>query len=174
MFWFRIELDEKGQLISSKQVDSDNHQRGDGRSVFYFSRPTKEIAEVAAYREYHRLRQTARRAIYKAQGKCKCGRARDKETPEQRAFATCPGCRALHGPQHLRASARAKGLPVPPPVGKAVQFADRRNEEKLELLQEVQEQFLRSTMGVFGKWLQAEIEKLQPKPATKLRVVGNR
>lgn len=55
---------------------------------------------------------------------------------------------------------------------KADPNAARRNEEKLELLREVQDKFLRSGMRVFGLWLQEEIEKLQPKPATKLRVVG--
>ena len=54
------------------------------------------------------------------------------------------------------------------------QTAARRNEEKLELLREVQDKFLRSGMRVFGLWLQEEIEKLQQKPATKLRIVGNR
>lgn len=172
MFWFRVELDEKGQLISSKQVDSDDHQRGDGRSVFYFSRTSKEAAESAAYREYHRLRITARRAKYAKEGRCKCGRHRDKETATDRAFVTCPACRALHAPQHARAVARQKGLePVAPPT-KADYFVSRRNEEKLELLLEVQDKFMRLTMGPFGKWLQGEIEKLQPKQATKLRVVG--
>jgi len=171
MFWFRVELDSKGKVLSCAQVAK--AAEGESGGVFFFQALDGKSAAEKAYREYHRLRMAARRARYAAEGRCKCGRNRDKETPEQRAFRCCPACRALRSPQEQRSAARRKGLtPVPPP-SKAEHFVSRRNEEKLELLKEVQDKFLRSGMRVFGLWLQEEIEKLQPKPAAKLRVVAS-
>ena len=67
--------------------------------------------------------------------------------------------------------AKQKGLPVAP-VDKAARFVERRNDEKLDLLKAVQDQFLGSTMRQFGEWLKGEIAKLEPAEKPKLRVVG--
>ena len=169
MFWFRVELDEKGKVISCAQVAK--AAEGVAGGVFFFKAANGKSAAEKAYREHHRLQLAARRAQYAREGRCKCGRHRDKETPAELAFVTCPACRALHAPQHARAAARQKGLtPVPPPT-KADHFAARRTEEKLELLREVQDHFQRNTMRNFGLWLAAEIALLEPKAPAKLRAV---
>jgi len=171
MFWFRVELDSKGKVLSCAQVAK--AAEGESGGVFFLRAADGKSAAERAYRQYHRLRTTARRERYAEEGKCRCGRSRDKETPQSRAFRTCPACRAVDLARHERATALQRGLTVVAMPTKAEHFVSRRNEEKLELLKEVQDKFLRSGMRVFGLWLQEEIEKLQPKPAAKLRVVAS-
>lgn len=170
MFWFRVELDEKGKVLSCQQVAAATEDGGQG-GVFFMRAKSAKIAGEIAYREYHRLRQVARRARYAIEGRCKCGRTRDRETPAQRALAHCPACLETMRKFNERETLKKKGLPVPP-VDKAASFVERRNEEKLELLLEVEDQFKRNTMRNFGLWLAERIAKLQPKkPERRLRAV---
>lgn len=168
MFWFRVELDETGKVVSCTQVAK--ACEGESGGVFFFKASSTKSASEKAYREYHRLRQVARRARYAKEGRCKCGRSRENETPEQRARAECPACAKMHKNHRERAAAKSAGLAVAP-VDKAERFVERRNEEKLELLREVQNQFQRNTMRNFGLWLAAQIADLEPKAPPKLRAV---
>jgi hypothetical protein len=172
MFWFRIELDTSGKLIKSERV-ADAGERDGKPSVYYFRAPGAESAEAMAFREYHRLRQQARREAYKRLGKCKCGRSRDRESAADSQFKLCPVCRSNHTKDWSRGRLRAKGVVVPTP-SKAIAFVDRRNEEKRILLEEVKDQFLRLSMGQFGKWLNDRIAEVSPKAPPQLRVVGSR
>lgn len=169
LFWFRIELASDGKVASCAQVDD----CGDARAgaVYYLRAASAKSAAKLAYNKYHAVRLAARRERYEAEGRCKCGRRRDGESPAERAFKTCVGCRALHKPQHARATARLKGLPFEPPPSKSDHFAARRVEEKLDTLRQVQDQFQRNTMRNFGLWLAAQIAELEPKAPAKLRAV---
>jgi hypothetical protein len=171
MFWFRVELDAKGNALSCTQLAK--APVGEAGGLYFFRATTAKSATQLAFREYHRLRQVSRRARYAAEGKCRCGRSRKDETPEERKRSVCAACLKLARVDHERQSLKAKGL-LAPPVDKAALFRDRRTEEKLELLKEVSDKFMQSSMRTFGLWLQEEIEKLQPKEAPKLRVVGGK
>lgn len=165
MFWFRVELDEKGKVVSCQQVAKAADLQTGG--VFFFRATSGKLAAERAYREYHRLRMAARREKYAAEGRCKCGRSRHAESESDRAFVTCPACRAINKPQHKRAELRRKGIEVAPGPTKADHFVARRNEEKLEVLKRVREEFRRNTMRNFGLWLESAIAELEPKTDSK-------
>jgi hypothetical protein len=171
IFWYRIELNEKGEIVKRKRVARSGAGKCGSVTVIYVEASGQEDADAIAFKEYHRIRIAERRAHYAATGRCKCGRSREKETAAEREFQTCPGCRALHKPQHERSEARKKGLEPVAPISKADHCAARRVEEKLEVLREVQEKFFQMNSGPFGVWLAQQIKALEPKAPRKLRAV---
>lgn len=167
LFWFRIELNAAGKVVSCRRVDACGD--AEAGAVYFLRALSDKDASKKAFNEYHRLRLAARRARYAAEGKCKCGRERDGETEDQRALAQCQRCLKLEREQKKRRANELRGIPVEP-IDKSARFHERRADEKLDLLKAVRLQFQRLTMREFGVWLNGEIAKHE-EPAPKLRAV---
>ncbi len=184
-----------GQLVKSEQVEKHGRRDG-GPRVYFLKAASVERARVMASGLWRMTELGSKRLAYQRLRVCKCGCRRDRETQAQSVFKLCPKCRAkpvvVAPPRHLPAPvapapvapAPAPPLPVrlapvavaplpPRPVAPPIPMS---RSEKVELLDEVREQFLRLSMTQFGKWLNERIAKLEVKAPVqpKLRIVGSK
>lgn len=162
---FRVEVDEDGKVLSIREVERAGTAKG---GVFYVRARSEKAAGKAAYNAYHRLRLRDRRARYRAEGKCDCGRARDVRKPgSNEFFINCSACLKGMTDSKERKRRRDAGEDVPrPSVGESLRRRRQaeREEHRLEVLREVNRRFLADRQG-FARWLQGEIEKLAGRSA---------
>ena len=159
--WWCVKFDASGSVESVHAVTAESKSTP---TVIYVLARSGDRAAVAAYRMRQRLAMRARRAEYKAQGLCQCGRKRG-----DKSFARCETCRTRHHADRRRAQARARGERVKTPP-KREAFRQRRAEDaaaiQLETLQWVMEIWQDcSTNGEFTRRLKAMIAKAQGKAA---------
>lgn len=163
MSWYRVELDDRGSVLSvtlqSKALEST-------RSVIYVEARGQEAAGKLAERLYSRRKVKERRAKYRAEGKCPCGR--DRGALKGIHCAVClenakakreRSSKGIEGGQELRLKKSA------------ARVRDRKAEMRLEALCELQ-----AKLGEFQSvaaariWVQSEIRRL--KGLSPIRSVG--
>lgn len=119
--WFRVELDGNGKLISCAVVAE---PADPAHGLFFFKATTSERASRLAYNAHHTKLLNARRAQYAKEGRCRCGRLRDRKDGPR-----CMVCIQRQSADNARRALRKKGIKVPKP-DRRESIAARRNEER--------------------------------------------
>jgi hypothetical protein len=164
LHWFRVELTDDGKVVSCRVADSGD--KG-ARLVHYVQAVDAAAAAKAALNARAAELLAARRAAYKAQGLCACGRKRNRPGSER-----CSACYERHLVHEARQKRKRKGEKLEPLDRRAVlqqrKEAERREAiasatptaQRLSLLLEVQKAWQDSpTNGAFTSWLMREIER---------------
>lgn len=164
-FWWRLELDAAGKVVSSARVE----KCFDGEDGFiYVEAPSLEVAGRKAFNEYYRIKTAARRATLAASGKCRCGRVNDRAHKGKTCCTICSKENRVHA-QRTKAKARGES---PEPANRLATIAARTEEKRQEilvtaapsdmrlaLLLEVRKAWIASpTLRTFGEWLNLQIE----------------
>jgi hypothetical protein len=155
--WFRVTVDASGNVTDCRPVASKGSAEG---GVFFFAAKTAAAASQLAARNHARLLLAARRAKYRAEGKCKCGGEIDNT-----AFTTCSRCRDNAKVHTARKQLRKAGI-EPPPLDRREALQERKQLEhgsvRFAVLVEVQATFerCRKDPKSFERWLAGQIEKL--------------
>lgn len=161
MRWFRIELDDAGQVLSCQAVEA--AEQG-GRRYVYVQAVDPAHAARLALNNYQRdlMRRRVRRL--RDEGKCQCGRKNDR-APKSR----CTVCHDRRASDDERRRARANGEQIPRPdrrIADALRKASETAEAvavvapslRLDVLIEVQSAWQdAATNGVFTRWLNEQI-----------------
>jgi hypothetical protein len=160
--WWRIEISAKGAVLSCKEVEREG--RDEGAHVLYVPARDQREAGRAAWNLYCRRVMHVRRAKLKAENRCRCGRANDRE-PGKR----CSICLEEDKKYKKRQRAREAGKPIEP-LNRQVALNKRREQERqevagtaskstrLEVLIEVREAWQSATSnGAFTRWLRQAI-----------------
>lgn len=158
MNWFRVEMNEAGQVASCREVDA----AGTEARVYYFrARSAKQAAQQALSAHAAAL-LAARRRRYAAEGRCQCGGKRDRP-----GLITCQRCSDRQKLHKQREQAKARGEEVAPIDRRTVLLERKDNEAstiRLAVFEEVQAAWLSNrTVGAFSAWLNGEVEKLAGK-----------
>lgn len=173
MTWWRVELTDQGTAGTVTRCDAPTFIGG---GVVYIQAETAEEANRLAVREYARRKAAERRDKLKSQGRCKCGRSKDRD-----GFSYCSVCaeraratKARKKQQRLEMDApRGSGKPVPPmPRDEQQRVAnnlarqrDRRAEIRLEVLIEVRRHLdTEFNVACFRSWLEREIGSVARHP----------
>lgn len=174
MTWWRVEFGFEGEVTCTPVYAA--RTREDQR-VWYVEAENAEGARAVAIRARARERLRERRAAYREQGLCRCGRARDS------ALAECATCRARQAGEarrraerlgvSLAASKLIRGPTVTaktrvnPGPAQAARRAGLRASERLSVLLEVRAEFERTRKTGpdrdkhFLLWLIDQIAKAQ-------------
>jgi len=157
LHWFRVELTAEGKLVSCVLAEG---IRDGSVSVHFIRAHSSSAATECAYLEHNANLLRARRARLAAEGRCRCGREMDAESPLKR----CRVCRTKSVADEQRVRIRSKGINVPKPDRRAA-LAERRDEDRDAIrratLAEVRAAWISArTNELFTKWLTAEIAKL--------------
>lgn len=176
MIWWRVEFGHEGEVTCTPVYAA--RSREDQR-VWYVEAENEETARAKAMRMRARARLAERRAKYKAQGLCRCGRARDSERRE------CALCRERHVIDEKRRGERlgvsrsgaklfrgpvAGDLRVSPGPMQAQRRAGLKQTERLAVLLEVRGEFERTRkLGLerdkqFQLWLIGQINRAKGEP----------
>jgi len=146
--WFHVVLTEAGDLVSCREVAKA------GDRIFVFRARSAEAAIRQAINAHSAKQLANRRAIYRAQGLCACGRKR-----ENKNFVTCQRCLERHKIHDRRHEAKTAGA-VLPPLDRRTVLQERKSEERVTILQEVLDAWQSEpTNGAFTAWLLREIER---------------
>jgi len=157
--WYRLVLDERGKVDSCECVDAAGESSL--RVVYVMARTPKEAARKA-YNRHCALRLRATRKRLDAEGKCRCGRERDRA-----GFKRCSWCKDRSRVYHERLEAKARGEAVAPLSVRETR--DRRRAEEsagfeVSLLVEVEAAAdTCRTMGAFRSWLRNRIRCAEDK-----------
>jgi hypothetical protein len=160
--WFRVLVDANGKAVDCKPVSAEGDEKG---GVFYFLATSAGAAARLATKSHEARLLAARRARHHAEGRCKCGRPRDRKNPAGGLFLVCSGCDERHQVHEERRKARKRGEEVPPLDRREVLQERKRSEldsSRLATLIEVQrtaDRFRRDPRA-FANWLIKEIEAL--------------
>lgn len=175
--WWRVEFGHEGEITCTPVYAA--RGREDQR-VWYVEADSEEAARAAAIRMRARARLAERRAKYKAQGLCRCGRERDSEQHRE-----CALCRERHATDEKRRSERigvsrnaaklhrgpvAGDQRVNPGPMQAQRRAGLKQTERLAVLLEVRSEFERTRkLGMerdkhFLLWLIGQINKAKGTP----------
>jgi hypothetical protein len=152
--WWRVELTADGTVASCVAVET-KPETPDG-AVVYVLAETEKLARYKAYKLRQKLIQRERRARYRADGKCQCGRELDD--PE---FKKCTLCRQRNEVHRARSDGK---LPPLKPGEKGARIQERRLElrdmVRLEVLLEVSTKLLNCRSNrEFKQWLEDAIRK---------------
>lgn len=161
--YWHVLFEESGALRSVTEISGP----GDAGWVIVEA-PDEGTAKRKAYNLYCARKKKLAAARNHAQGKCCCGRSRDRKDPSGAWMKTCSVCaerHKVHSAAHLeRRAAGVTDHQRDEPARVASNLArqrDRRGEIRLETLIEVRQQWIDSrNVALFGKWLQAEIASL--------------
>jgi len=161
VIWYRITLDQAGNVTSCKPVEKPRI----GSGVFYI----QALDAAQAYRkvaaEYARIKVKERRDRYRKKGLCtECGNTPDKG-PNGKPKRRCPVCLArneVHQERSAQRAAGAKVTPLPKGGGSATQRQAEHDESvRLQTLFWVKRLWTDSpNVGKFSKSLNDEISRL--------------
>jgi hypothetical protein len=165
--WWRLTVDEAGKVLACVAVERESKN---GQHCFYVkARDAKEAARLLS-NEISRRLLAARRAKYKAQGLCECGRRRDNPN-----FVHCGACLERARLHNERQRARQRGEDVEP-LDRRVVLQERKQQDRaqaveaakpslrLNVLLEVQEAWEGSgTNQSFTRWLREQIDAARGK-----------
>lgn len=170
--WFRIELHRDGSVKTCAPCDAPAAVHA-GSRVFFAQGATATEAQKQAkalFNSYFAEKTKAARAKRKADGKCRCGRPRDRKHPVGGFWQQCRVCAARQDVYRERYETPV-AKPARNEVAKAEECTsrvrDRKAEMRLEVLVEVQEAWeSASNNQAFTRWLRAELAKaLAPRTA---------
>ena len=153
--WYRVALKKNGKIDSIRRVEGPSD---DDNLVYYIRAASLDAAEREVYNRYARIKLREKRAKYKAEGRCRCGRERGGN------FAMCSVCleRSSAARKKYPGKNGVKGAPRDEEARVASNQArqrDRRRELRLEALLEVREAWMKSpSVAVFGHWLSEQIK----------------
>lgn len=177
MIWWRVEFGHDGDVTCTPVYAA--RSREDQR-VWYVEADSEETARAKALRMRARARLAERRAKYKAQGLCRCGRERDSDQHSE-----CALCRERHAVDEQRRAERlgvsrngaklhrgpvAGDQRVSPGPMQAQRRAGLKQTERLAVLLEVRNEFERTRqLGMerdrhFQFWLASQINKAKGAP----------
>lgn len=178
MKWFKVELHSDGSVKAATET---NEAFQVSKRVFVLQAESAVDAAKRAREIYNRVcadRVKADRARRKAEGKCACGRPRNRPHPLGGTYQNCAVCAARI--EACRENARQR--PVTQPRNEHAKAAactarvrDRKQEMRLEVLTEVKQAWEDSRNNqAFTRWLSAELAKaLAPaQPAAAEVAVG--
>ena len=166
MIWWRVEFGHEGDVTCTPVYAA--RSREDQR-VWYVEAENEESARAKAIRMRARTRLAERRAQYKAQGLCRCGRARDCKQRHE-----CALCRERHVIDEKRRAERlgvsrngakvfrgpvAGDCRVNPGPMQVQRRASLKQSERLAVLLEVRGEFERKKKRYFQLWLNDQINK---------------
>ncbi len=159
--WWRCVTDSKGNVVERRIVEVAGT---DGGGVFFVRASSEREADEAgraAFNRYARERLQERRARYRAENRCACGRKRDVP-----GCNTCSACQAGVKQLRERREIKAAGKPVPRlDVGESLRL--RRQAEDAEIrrdaLRDVLRRFCEMPKADFKRWLEGEIRRLSGK-----------
>jgi hypothetical protein len=150
--WWRVEVSATGKVLSCVAVES----AGDENRWFYVQAASAELAAKAAINAHCARLLAARRARYRAEGLCDCGRIRDNTT-----FVSCARCLERSRIHRLRYESRQRGEDVLPLDRRKVLLERKEAESaslRLAVLLEVQQAWQDlPTNGSFTRWLTEQI-----------------
>lgn len=154
--WYRVVVDEHGKAVDCRSVGVEGTAQ---LGVYFELAESAERAKKQASRSHCAQLLAARRARYHAEGRCKCGRKRDRLP-----LLACSGCAARHAVHEERKAARDRGEEVPK-LDRRVVLQERKQSEadaiRLQVLEEARDAWRRhSTVGSYTRWLEGEIQKL--------------
>lgn len=156
--WYRVEFDARGHVV---RVTLQSAPGESTNTVVYVEAKGIEAAGKLAERLYSRRKVAERRAKYKAEGKCPCGRERDLDGVH------CSVC--LSNKQGTR-ERRRMGLNRPDATALRLAKSDtRRRDRRAEMRHEVLLE-LEAKLATFRSvaaaqlWVRREIRKLQGLP----------
>jgi len=159
--WYRVVIGKDSKVLSCTLVESAGDDTVRVYHVLSESLEKARLSGKARYNAYMRQKVRDRRALLKAEQRCRCGR----KLPKDYELAQCEWCRELRGVHRERARARQRGEDVPPADWKATREERReldRDEHALEVLLKVKRAWERcTTNGQFTAWLNEQIGKLQ-------------
>ena len=158
--WFRVVVDGKGKAVDCRPVgDQGTAELG---IFFVLAADAKEAARLAGNAHARDL-LAARRARYESEGRCKCGRARDRA-----GLTTCSACLERHRIHAQRKRARERGEVVPP-LDRRTVLLERKEQERgnvrFETLVEVQRAWLKLGAKGFERWLGGQLEAIAGRKA---------
>lgn len=160
--WYRVEVSATGKIVN---VVKQTKPSDDTKRVFYVQATGSDAAGRLAMNRYSAQKVRDQRARYKAEGKCPCGRERDRDGIK------CSVCISNNAASRERSALR-KQRGEPPGRDDALRFAksaartrDRRAEMRHEVLLEL-EQMLANvrTLQAARVWARREIRRLQGLP----------
>lgn len=166
--WYRVEVTPSGKAITCERVAS---AEASDRMVFFVRASSPEEASRLAFNKHSAMLLKRRRQRYAAEGKCRCGRARD--TLGRKDCSECRKRDRLHDERH---QAKKRGEVLEPlsagqtalrrrEAEAAAQRAAGRQEGaaemRLAVLREVQVAWREApNNGSFTAWLAAQIEAI--------------
>lgn len=157
--WFRVLVDASGKAVDCRPVSAEGDASG---GVFYFLATSASAAARLASKSHESRLLAARRARYDAEGRCKCGRERDRLP-----LLTCSGCDERHQLHVERRRAKNRGEEVPPLDRRAVLQERKRSDldtVRFETLLDVQRILARQGADGLRRWLGVQIERHTKKP----------
>jgi hypothetical protein len=165
--WYRVEIDDAGRVVS---VTLQSKAGESTRSVVYVEAKGQDAAGKLAEKLYSRRKVKERRAKYRAEGKCNCGRPREDEE-----FLSCRVCRSNHQGTLERAR-----MGLNRPNGTAIRLEksatrsrDRRAELRHEVLLELEAKLATfSSVAAARLWVRQEIRNLKGLPDLKPMPMG--
>lgn len=153
--WYRLELDEKGKVLSCRVVDGPGKP---GRRVQYVEAASQKDAERLAYNRWSHDLLLERRARYKREGLCRCGSKRDVKGSDY-----CARCQKLRTESKERSELRKTGVHVPSPDRREVLRERRASEDdavRLEVFRACLARYQADPRS-FGSWAKARIAELE-------------
>lgn len=153
---WRVEFDHEGEIRSIKAC---READADTALVIYVKARDEAGAREAAYRTRQRVAQRIRRAKYRREGRCKCGRPMD----DPKRSVRCELCRERSRRDARNTRARRRGEEPPEPTaGKSAPFqsnrANMKDADRASVLLEVARKWERcKTAGEFTEWLAEEL-----------------
>lgn len=158
MTWYRVEFDDRGRVVACDTAEQELYSNG--HAVVYIAAESEELARIKAQHRRAYMLLKERRARYRAEGKCRCGR----ETVP--GGLTCEVCRERQRDDNARqyAARRAAngGQRLSPRDAQVARRSEVKQSARLEVLLEVRrvyERFLNTQKGSFVEWLYAEINE---------------
>ena len=167
--YWRVTFTAEGKVRAVKPLKGPGHSRW-----VVVQADTEEEAQRKAFNLYSARKKRERIAQLDAEGRCRCGRPRDTVAstgPNAGRTATyCSTClvreRQYHQNAKIRPNRSHAQAMAERDEGARIELnlqrqRDRKGEIRLETLVEVRNQWIKSrNVGLFGKWLEREIEAL--------------
>lgn len=167
--WWRIELDEKGNMQSCVAVEH-RGEANEKQFLYVLAHNQKEAGRLA-WNAYCRLAQIRHRAKITREGKCPwCGRAQDREAGKR-----CGLCLANDRARAAAAKARKAGEDVAMPdthQTRAARLAAERAEHRIDVLREVRREVMDRSPREFYGWLDDQIAGIVSGQLTASREAG--